>query len=238
MGHLVQMAGLAVQNFVSAAVGLAVAIALVRGFARSRTERARATSGSTWSAARCGSCCRWRSSRRSSWCWVAWCRTSPARRRSPPSPAARRTSSAARSPLRRRSRSSAPTAAASSTPTARTRSRTRLGVDQPVRDLPAAGDPVQPAAHLRPHGRRQAPGPARSSRVMAGSVGRRGRGRRPGRRCSGFGSVPAGRRCGDGGQGGPVRARRVRAVRRLDHGHVHRLGQQLPRLVHAASAGA
>ena len=39
MGHLVQMAGLAVQNFVSAAVGIAVAVALVRGFARSRTDR-------------------------------------------------------------------------------------------------------------------------------------------------------------------------------------------------------
>ncbi|ACZ83460.1 potassium-transporting ATPase subunit KdpA [Streptosporangium roseum] len=38
MGHLVQMAGLAVQNFVSASVGMAVAVALVRGFARSRTE--------------------------------------------------------------------------------------------------------------------------------------------------------------------------------------------------------
>src|SRR6266540_307290 len=37
MGHLVQMAGLAVQNFVSAAVGIAVAIAVVRGFARRRT---------------------------------------------------------------------------------------------------------------------------------------------------------------------------------------------------------
>lgn len=36
-GHLVQMAGLAVQNFVSAAVGMAVAVALVRGFARTRT---------------------------------------------------------------------------------------------------------------------------------------------------------------------------------------------------------
>ena len=34
MGHLVQMAGLAVQNFVSAAVGIAVAFALVRGLAR------------------------------------------------------------------------------------------------------------------------------------------------------------------------------------------------------------
>ncbi|UGT42084.1 potassium-transporting ATPase subunit KdpA [Nocardia yamanashiensis] len=36
-GHLVQMAGLAVQNFVSAAVGIAVAVALVRGFARRHT---------------------------------------------------------------------------------------------------------------------------------------------------------------------------------------------------------
>jgi K+-transporting ATPase ATPase A chain len=39
MGHLVQMAGLAVQNFASAAVGIAVAVALVRGFARKRTDR-------------------------------------------------------------------------------------------------------------------------------------------------------------------------------------------------------
>ncbi len=39
MGHLVQMAGLAVQNFASAAVGMAVVVALVRGFARSRTNR-------------------------------------------------------------------------------------------------------------------------------------------------------------------------------------------------------
>lgn len=37
MGHFTQMTGLAVQNFVSAAVGMAVAVALVRGFARSRT---------------------------------------------------------------------------------------------------------------------------------------------------------------------------------------------------------
>ncbi len=39
MGHTVQMLGLTVQNFVSAAVGLAVAIALVRGFTRSATDR-------------------------------------------------------------------------------------------------------------------------------------------------------------------------------------------------------
>jgi len=39
IGNTVQMAGLTVQNFVSAAVGIAVAIALVRGFIRSRTDR-------------------------------------------------------------------------------------------------------------------------------------------------------------------------------------------------------
>ncbi|MGW4534394.1 potassium-transporting ATPase subunit KdpA [Nocardia sp. NPDC004340] len=37
MGHVVQAVGLSVQNFVSAAVGMAVAVALVRGFARHRT---------------------------------------------------------------------------------------------------------------------------------------------------------------------------------------------------------
>jgi potassium-transporting ATPase potassium-binding subunit len=39
MGHAVAMVGLTVQNFVSAAVGLAVAIALVRGFTRSASDR-------------------------------------------------------------------------------------------------------------------------------------------------------------------------------------------------------
>src|SRR5262249_31695822 len=39
MSYLVQMAALAVQNFVSAAAGIAVAIALIRGFAREETDR-------------------------------------------------------------------------------------------------------------------------------------------------------------------------------------------------------
>jgi len=39
MSHLTQMAGLAVQNFVSAAVGIVVAVALIRGFTRSHTDR-------------------------------------------------------------------------------------------------------------------------------------------------------------------------------------------------------
>jgi K+-transporting ATPase ATPase A chain len=43
-GHLVQMAGLGVQNFVSAAVGMAVAVAFVRGFVGRRT----AVLGSFW----------------------------------------------------------------------------------------------------------------------------------------------------------------------------------------------
>ena len=39
MTYLVQMGGLAVQNFMSAAVGIVIAIALVRGFIRSRTDK-------------------------------------------------------------------------------------------------------------------------------------------------------------------------------------------------------
>ena len=39
LSYLVQMAALAVQNFVSAAAGIAVAIAVIRGFARQETDR-------------------------------------------------------------------------------------------------------------------------------------------------------------------------------------------------------
>jgi K+-transporting ATPase ATPase A chain len=44
MSHLTQMAGLTVQNFVSAAVGIAVAVALIRGL----TRRGSATIGNFW----------------------------------------------------------------------------------------------------------------------------------------------------------------------------------------------
>jgi potassium-transporting ATPase potassium-binding subunit len=44
MSYLTQMAGLAVQNFVSAAVGIAVAVALIRGFARHTAK----TIGNLW----------------------------------------------------------------------------------------------------------------------------------------------------------------------------------------------
>jgi potassium-transporting ATPase potassium-binding subunit len=39
MGYIAQMTGLAVQNFVSAAVGIVVVIALIRGFMRNKTDR-------------------------------------------------------------------------------------------------------------------------------------------------------------------------------------------------------
>ena len=39
LGYVVQSTGLAVQNFASAAVGIAVAVALVRGFVRNKTDR-------------------------------------------------------------------------------------------------------------------------------------------------------------------------------------------------------
>jgi K+-transporting ATPase ATPase A chain len=44
MSYLTQMAGLAVQNFVSAAMGIAVLVALIRGFARQKTD----TVGNFW----------------------------------------------------------------------------------------------------------------------------------------------------------------------------------------------
>ncbi len=44
MSHLTQMVGLTVQNFVSAAVGIAVAVALIRGLARRRSD----TIGNFW----------------------------------------------------------------------------------------------------------------------------------------------------------------------------------------------
>ena len=44
MSHLTQMVGLAVQNFVSAATGMAILVALIRGFARKKAE----TIGNYW----------------------------------------------------------------------------------------------------------------------------------------------------------------------------------------------
>ncbi len=47
MSYFTQMAGLAYHNFVSAAVGIAVAIAFIRGVAQATVAEPSATSGST-----------------------------------------------------------------------------------------------------------------------------------------------------------------------------------------------
>ena len=127
MSYLTQMTGLTVQNFVSAATGIAIAIALIRGFARRSTPARSATSGSI-------------STRATLYvllpiCIVVHARSSSraaCRRTSTPTRAittlggATQTAAAGTGRLaRKRSRCSAPTAAASSTPTPPTRSRTR-----------------------------------------------------------------------------------------------------------------
>ena len=61
MSYLTQMLGLAVQNFLSAASGMAVLVALIRGFARRQVRRS-ATSGWISRAVPSTSCCRCR------WC--------------------------------------------------------------------------------------------------------------------------------------------------------------------------
>ena len=65
MSYFSQMTQLAFHNFVSAAVGMAVAVALVRGIARRVSRDASATSGSISCAARSTCCCRSRSCSRS-----------------------------------------------------------------------------------------------------------------------------------------------------------------------------
>ena len=126
MSYLTQMLGLAVQNFLSAATGIAVAFALIRGFAR-RAAEASAISGSTLPAARSTSCCRSLVDLLAPSIRLPAGVTAEPFTRMPQEP---RTASTgrhqtqslpwARSPRRRRSRCSAPTAADSSTPTRRT----------------------------------------------------------------------------------------------------------------------
>ena len=121
--HLTQMAGLTVQNFVSAAVGLAVAVALTRGIARAATDRlgnfwvdlVRGTVRVLLPLAAVGALLL---------LWGGVIQNLAGRGPSPPSPAPTRSSRAARWPPRRSSSCSAPTAVGSSTPTRRTPSRT------------------------------------------------------------------------------------------------------------------
>ena len=74
MSYLTQMAGLAYHNFISAAVGIALAIAFIRGVARRQMQ----TIGNFWVdmvRASCGCCCHFASSARCCWYRRAWCRT-------------------------------------------------------------------------------------------------------------------------------------------------------------------
>ena len=67
MSYLTQMLGLGVQNFVSAATGMAVLVALIRGFARKQAQGHRQLLGRSRRARRSTSCCRCRSCSRSCW---------------------------------------------------------------------------------------------------------------------------------------------------------------------------
>ena len=124
LSYFSQMAGLAVQNFVSASTGIAVAFALIRAF----TRRAGNTVGNA------------RADLFRITLYVllpiallialffvsgARCKTSCLTCTSPRSKARSRRCRWGRSPRRKRSRCLAPTAAASSAPTRRTRSRTQ-----------------------------------------------------------------------------------------------------------------
>ena len=75
MSYLTQMAALTTQNFVSAATGIALAIALIRAFARDRRKPS-VTSGSISPAPRSMSSCRCRSLPRSSSSGKAFHKTS------------------------------------------------------------------------------------------------------------------------------------------------------------------
>ena len=152
------MAGLAVQNFVSAAVGMAVLVAFIRGFAaRSGREL-----GNFWQDI---------DPRRLLYILLPLSfigRADPGLPgRDPDARAAtdahdarrRRADARARARPRRRSRSSssAPTAAASSTSTRRSRSRTRPVLEL-RRDALHPADPGRADRDVRPHGRQPAPG--------------------------------------------------------------------------------
>ncbi len=221
MGHLVQMAGLAVQNFVSAAVGLAVLVALV---ARVRPPRHRPA----------GQRRGWTSPRRRP------AAAAPRRPRDRGHGAGRGRAEPAggggdvttlaggsqfvpggRWPRRRPSRSWAPTAAGSTTPTPRTPSRGRPRVGVAVPGLPHAGHPVLPAA-LREDGRGPQAGPGHPRRDGPAGRDLAGAGQRlPGRRAA-------------RGPGGPLRRAAVLAVRGVHDADLDRRGQLDARQLHPA----
>ncbi len=229
-GHLVQMAGLAVQNFVSAAVGMAVAIALVRGFARKRTGDL----GNFWVDLVRGTHPHPAADLRRR-------RDHPDRRRRDPElpPARPGRQHARRRPADHHRRSGCQPGSDQGTRhqrrwllqrQLRAPVREPDHVDQLGRDLPAAGDQLLAAPHVRPDGRQQ----------EAGLRDRLGHGepRRDQRHVHDV--VPAAaprhrshrRRRGDGRCRAAVRHRQLGGVRRRDDVDLHRCGRFVPRLLH------
>ena len=236
MSHLTQMAGLAVQNFVSAAVGL-----VCRGGADPRAScggsRSRSgTSGSTSPAARSGCCCRSPSSSRSSSSARGSSRTSTASRMPRRCRARRSRSRAARSRARRRSRRWARTAAASTTPTRPIRSRTRTGSPNFLEIFLLL---MIPFALTYTYGRLvkdQRQGWVLFAVMFAIWIGAAGLAMHW--ETAGNPNAPGHRRGRrqHGGQGGPLRHRGIRPLRRVDDGHVDRLRQLRPTTASRRSA--
>ncbi len=174
LSYFAQMAGLTVQNFVSAAVGIAVLAAVIRGFA------ARSGSGARQLLGRPGPDQPLRPAadllRRGAGPRLPGRDPDPRRLADLPHDRRRRRRPwrSARSPRRRRSRSWAPTAAASSTSTAPIPFENPSGLTNIVELLLILVDPGQPHLHLRPHGRQPPPGLG-ALRGDDGDVHRRGR---------------------------------------------------------------
>ena len=226
MSYFSQMAGLTVQNWLSAGVGIIVAVALIRGIVSAAARasallagpdphdplRARAAGDRLRRDPRVPGLDR-RTSRP----------ISPSTR----SPAWSRRSRWARSPPRRRSSCSGQTAAASSTPTRRTRSRPD-GLHQLPGDALRPDHPGRAGVHVRPDDRHPPPG-LRHLHDDDGDVPRRGdrRLRRRGPRLPG--PHAAGLHTGvvAGSTGGNMEGKEQRfgiaglgAVRRGHHGHL------------------
>ena len=234
MSHLTQMAGLAVQNFVSAAVGIAVAVALIRGLVRRRS----ATIGNFWVDLTRGTIrvllplafvvalvLVSQGVVQNFHGFTEATTVQGATQSIPGGPIAsqeaikelgtngggllqRQLGAPVREPER---------------------------LHQPARDLRPPDDPVRAHLHVRPAGQ----GPAPGLGALRGDVRALDRRRRPrdalrGRRATRRLAGDRRRRRQHGGQGGPLRHRGVRPVRRVDDRHVDRLGQLGPRQLHAA----
>ena len=222
MGYTVQMAGLAVQNFVSAAVGIVVVIALIRGFMRNKTDRL----GNFWvdttrivirvllPLSVIGGIILMATGVIDNFNLTHVITTLTGGQQTMVGGPV-----ASQEVIKELGNNGGGFFNANSVAPV----REPEPVLQLVRDLPAARHPVRAAAHLRQDGRRQPAGlPARrrDGRAVAG----RGR-RHQLLRVAARGHRPAGRARRDGGQGGQVRHPRLVVVRRIDDRDLDRSGQ-------------